>query len=58
LSKQRAFIGQYSESRDSAHQRATHLADDPVNQAAEENASALDAAMSMNTPAKNFLRVV
>ncbi|OUS03884.1 integrase [Rhodobacterales bacterium 52_120_T64] len=38
--------------------RYAHLADDPVNRAAEENASALDAAMSMNTPIANFLRVV
>jgi len=38
--------------------RYAHLADDPVNRAAEENASALDAAMSMNTLSKSFLRVV
>ena len=38
--------------------RYAHLADDPVNRAAEENASALDAAMGMNTPSTNFHRVV
>ena len=38
--------------------RYAHLADDPVNRAAEENASALDATMSMNAPLTNFLRVV
>ena len=38
--------------------RYAHLADDPVNQAAEENASVLDATISMDAPPKIQLSIV